>query len=212
MNNEDVEIGVWVRIFVVCIFGLGTAVGFFIFFSGNSVFTKASGEQASLQFSPNSISAHKGETVKVQVMLDTNKAQIRGTDVMMKFDPTLLTLNRLIPTAQKYTELKTYLPLDEYQNFDNWKVISRANSEGIIEFSAVTADIPNNKLLKTISGNLAIAELEFIMKKVGTTKVEFLKSHPTHDSTVVQDINPPINILTRTNTLILSTQILTPTP
>lgn len=212
MNNEDVEIGVWVRIFVVCIFGLGTAVGFFIFFSGNSVFTKASGEQASLQFSPNSISAHKGETVKVQVMLDTNKAQIRGTDVMMKFDPTLLTLNRLIPTAQKYTELKTYLPLDEYQNFDNWKVISRANSEGIIEFSAITADIPNNKLLKTISGNLAIAELEFIMKKEGTTKVEFLKSHPTHDSTVVQDINPPINILTRTNTLILSTQPLTPTP
>lgn len=212
MNGDDGEIGTWLKIFVVCIFGLGSVMGFFLFFSRNSLLSKASGEQASLLFVPDTHVVQKGNTVKVQIVLDTNKAYVRGVDVAVAFDQSFLTLNTIIPKAQKDSQLKTYLPLDYANDFDSMKVISQANKSGRIEFSAITADMKKSQLMKSINGNLVLAELEFLMKKKGTTKVTILKSHPSRDSTVVQSTNPPINILTKTNVLTLTTLIPTLSP
>jgi len=212
MNGDDGEIGTWLKIFVVCIFGLGSVMGFFLFFSRNSLLSKASGEQASLLFIPHTQVVQKGNTVKVQILLDTNKAYVRGVDVAVAFDQSFLTLNSIIPKAQKDSQLRTYLPLDYSNDFDSMKVISQANKNGRMEFSAITADMKKNQLMKSINGNLVLAELEFLMKKEGTTKVTILKSHPSRDSTVVQATNPPINILTKTNVLTLTTLIPTLSP
>ncbi|MBF0208087.1 MAG: hypothetical protein HQK53_14510 [Oligoflexia bacterium] len=59
MENSD--IGDWLKLFVLCIFGLGTAVVFFLFFNSNSIFTKATGAQASLTFHPYAVSVKKDE-------------------------------------------------------------------------------------------------------------------------------------------------------
>jgi hypothetical protein len=187
-------------------------MGFFLFFSRNSLLSKASGEQASLLFIPHTQVVQKGNTVKVQILLDTNKAYVRGVDVAVAFDQSFLTLNSIIPKAQKDSQLRTYLPLDYSNDFDSMKVISQANKNGRMEFSAITADMKKNQLMKSINGNLVLAELEFLMKKEGTTKVTILKSHPSRDSTVVQATNPPINILTKTNVLTLTTLVPTPSP
>lgn len=212
MDNDFVEIGIWIKIFFVCIFGLGAAIGFFFYLSGNALFTKASGAQASLQFSPNTLTAKRGETVKVKLMVNTNKAQIRGVDVVAAFDPTVLMLRMVHPVSQKDTELKTFLPLDGSNDFDFSRVIARANTEGKIEFSGITADIAKNQIRRPISGNFEFAELEFLVKKEVNTAVTIVKTHPTRDSTIVEDTNPPLNILSLVNTLFILAPLPSPTP
>ena len=212
MDNDFVEIGIWIKVFFVCIIGLGSAIGFFFYFSGNALFTKASGAQASLQFSPNSLTARRGETVKVMVMVNTNKAEVRGVDVVAIFDPRVLMLRMVSPVSQNNTELKTFLPLDSSNSFDFSQVLAKANTEGRIEFSGITADITNNKIRKPVTGNFAFAELEFLVKKEMNTAVKIIKTHPTRDSTVVENSNPPLNILSLTNTLFILAPTPSPTP
>ncbi len=211
MDNELIEIGIWIKIFFFCVFGLGAAIGFFIFFSGNAFFTKASGGDASIMFSPATIVAKKGDVFTVQLMVDTNKSYVRGIDVVASFDPSALTLRMITPTAQKDTELKTYLPLDSSNTFDFLNVISHANKTGTLDFGAIAADVQTNKMKSAVNGNFVMATLEFFVLKEGNATVTLLKTHPTRDSTVVQDVNPPVNILSKVNTLYITPQTTIPT-
>jgi len=203
--DESSEIGVWLKIFVVCFFGLGTAIGLLIFFSGKSLLTRASTAQASLRFKPDHIVTMQNEAVTVQVVLNTGKAAVRGSDVVISYDPTFLRLQTVTPLASTYTAFKTYVPMDQNRQFNMTKVVNTANLSGRVEFGVLAADMQNEILTKPVNGNLALAELTFIVQKDGMSYVRFLESKSNSESTVVENIKPPINILTETNILLIST-------
>jgi hypothetical protein len=149
--------------------------------------------------------------VSTQILLDVNNAYARGSDIKIVFDPSRLELVKVRPLAQEQTALKTFLPIYESRKFAEALVIRRANSEGILEFSAITADTNTGKLTQTVTGKIALAELTFVIKKEGNATVAFLTNHPTLDSTVVEEGNPPLNILTKTNILMITMDSPTPT-
>jgi hypothetical protein len=209
---EDSELGNWLKFFVLFIFGLGTVVIFFLFFNRNSFLTKASGAQATLSFNPSSLTVKKDGILSTQVELEVNNAYVRGSDIKIVYDPSRLTLLKVRPLAQEQSSLKTYLPLDASKNFNEYAVIKRANSEGVIELSAVTFDVKNSQFTQTLTGKLALVELTFIAKKEGSANIAFLANNLTLDSTVVQDTNPPLNILTKTNLFMIQVESVTPTP
>lgn len=212
MNPDDIDFGVWIKVFVLCIFGLGVTVGLLLFFSMNTLLTRASGAQANLLFNTQSLSIEKEKLITVQAIVDSGTTNIKATDIAIQFDPKVLYLKNINPIAQKSTSLKTYLPINELGKFNAGKVIRLANETGRIHLGAVAADVDTRTITQSVNKRIVLAEFEFFVKRELDSRISYITAHPTHDSIVVIDRNPPVNILNKTETVILTPLSVSSTP
>ncbi len=211
MDKETSELGIWLKTFFVFISALTSAVFFFLYLNRYIIFNRAAGANGSLTFVKEKIVTKHAELFTAQLLLNTDKTFIRGTDVKIKFDASRLELVRVMPSAKQTTTLNTFTPLNG-SVFDYERVIAQANQTGIIEFSAITANVEKSTLTAPYTGVAILAELTFRSLQPGETTVAIVKNHPTHDSTIIEDINPPQNILSKTNTLIVTSETVIPSP
>jgi hypothetical protein len=99
---------------------------------------------ATLSLSPKTVNVEPGKTIDtpISVSLNTNGESAVAADISIAFDPSKLTLIDL--TKEVNSVFKTYLPLDASNNFDKNRIISKANSNGLIEFGLISFDVSAN--------------------------------------------------------------------
>lgn len=198
MSNRDTETSellIWLKTFSVFMSAIISAVAFFLYINRYIIFNRAAGTNAGLSFTAESIQTEHAGNFKTQLMITTDNAQIHGTDVRIKFDRSKLELISVLPSALNSTTLKTFMPVAGTE-FDMERVVTQANETGFVEFGAVTADLASNTVTAPFRGTAILAELTFRSIQPGETKLTILNTHPSHDSTIVSDIMPPLNILT----------------
>src|SRR3989304_9049891 len=173
--------------------GLVAALSGFKYFQSLSL--KAATYTASLRL-PGSLSAYVGSTISVPLMLDTQGANVTGVDVLMKFDITKLELVSIEPTASSVTNLKYFAPADTAGGFKAADVIYKANSVGLVEFSAVTIDYGAQQVLPAFNGVTTLAVMKYRIKTTGSTVVS-LESVPGSrtDTNIVVSTTEPVDAL-----------------
>lgn len=211
MEKESTELTIWLKTFTIFVSAIASAVVFFLYINRYIIFNRAAARNASLTFATETLDVQSSTLLSTQVMINTDTALIKGTDVRIKFDRSKLELIHVLPKAQTETTLKTYLPLNGAE-FDMERVVRQANETGFVEFSAITADINKQSVTASFKGIAILAQLTFRSIQPGKTSLVFVNAHPTHDSTIIQDLNPPINILSRTNQLTVTSVGVFPTP
>lgn len=169
-------------------------------------YIKAVAYNATLSIIPETAgSAYLGSNYTVSVTLNTDNAKIRGTDIKIHFDQTKLKLVSILPIANQNganTSLKTFLPLNESNQFDSNTVIDSANRNGDISFTALTADMAQGNLTAVFSGTTTIAKLVFSPQITGITNLNlYFTQGQTTDSNIALDQMPPEDILAKVNNL-----------
>ncbi|MFA5136636.1 MAG: hypothetical protein WC489_04550 [Patescibacteria group bacterium] len=209
MEKETTELAIWLKTFLLFVSALISAVFFFVYLNRYIIFNHASGANGSLTFASEKINASPSGLFATQIVLNSDNAMVRGTDVKIAFDQSKLELIRVMPWAKQTTSLKTFTPLNN-NSFDYAEVVSEANKTGIIQFNAITADMEKQTVTTPFKGITVLAELTFRSIQPGETTLSFLHTHPTQDSTIIENIDPPQNILTRTNKLTVISEIAVP--
>lgn len=204
MEKETTELVIWLKTFFVFVSALLSAVFFFIYLNRYIIFNRAAGGNASLTFVDEAITVDASGLCKTQLVLNTDNTKIRGTDVKIAFDTSKLELVHILPQAKQSSSLKTYLPIKNNE-FDYQTVIRQANQTGQLAFSAITADMEKGLVTAPFQGIAILAQLTFRSIQPGKTIVSFIHIHPSHDSNIVDTLNPPNNILMRTNKLEITT-------
>lgn len=189
-----------IRILFIIIAAFISASAFFTYLNQYIIFNKAAGGSGSLVFPQETLSAENGTLFTTQLMLDTGSSMVRGTDVKIQFDSSRLELVRVLPVAKQTSTLTTFTPLLN-DMFDYEKVVQEANKTGVIEFGAVTADLTKQTLTQPFKGAVILAELTFRTIQPGKAKLTIVHTDPTKDSTIIDDLDPPQNILLQTNEL-----------
>ena len=165
---------------------------------------------------PLDVNVKVGKPFNASVILDTGGGSVRGADVLINFDKTVLQLNSIEPMASIDTSLKTFLPADSYGNFLGSNVVAQANQAGYIKFGAVTADYASQNITQAYSGVTVLANLTFTPLKAGSTSVSFVNGTDTSNSSIVAlDSNTPTNILNSVNNMtvqIAASSTSSPTP
>jgi hypothetical protein len=210
MDKEKTELAIWLKTFTVFISAIVSSVAFFVYINRNIIFNRAAGSNGSITFVRERENTKMAGEFSTQLILNTDNAQVRGTDVRIQFDRSKLELIRLVPSARQATSLHTYLPLKE-NTFDAERVIREANDTGFIEFSALTVDMDSQTATASFKGVAVLADLAFRSLQEGRSTIRIINAHPTHDSTIVENTNPPQNILTKTNELSISSAAIIPT-
>ena len=200
MKSNKPTLSNWIKIPAISAAAVISAVVFFAYTNQYIDFSKASGSMAGLTFTKEEAATNVGGIVPAQIMLNTDGAAIRGTDVRISFDPSHLELISISPSAKDSTSLQTYTPLNG-RVFNSDYVLSQANKTGFIEFSAVTADMKTGAITAPFKGLTILADLTFRSIQEGKTTLTVIRQHPSQDSTVIDDSKPPQNILLKTNTL-----------
>ncbi len=210
MDKEKTELAIWLKTFTVFISAIVSSVAFFVYINRNIIFNRAAGSNGSITFVRERENTKMAGEFSTQLILNTDNAQVRGADVRIQFDRSKLELIRLVPSARQTTSLHAYLPLKE-NTFDVERVIREANETGFIEFSALTLDMESQTVTTPFKGVAVLADLTFRSLQEGRSTVRIINRHPTHDSTIVENTNPPQNILTKTNELEVASVSLFPT-
>lgn len=201
-NKETNELAIWLRTFVIFVFAIASSLFFLVFLNRNAIFNKAAGGSGSLAFSSRTIDARAGQAFSTQLWIGTDEMPIKGTDVRIKFDRSRLELVQVTPLAQGATSLKTFLPL-QGAAFDGQRVVNEANATGFIEFSAITADLQTQQATAPFKGQAVLAQFTFRSIQPGDTTLKIVHDHPSQDSTVIEAMNPPANILSTVNDLVV---------
>lgn len=143
------------------------------------------------------VNAVQNTAFTIPVMLNTNGAQVVGVDMDIRFNTQYLTVTSIsYLTTTQNTTFKTYAPVLTNGTFDANKVITRANSQGILEFSAVTFDWPANQITAPFTGSTILASVTFMPKIPGTTTITLAHTPgSTIDSNVVSNENMPQDLL-----------------
>lgn len=148
---------------------------------------------------PASISANSSENITIPVIVNTDGQSVAGVDVSLTFDATVLALASLTPNSQvQSSQLKTFLPVTSAGVFDTSGIISKANSSGKLEFSAVNFDQTTNQVMNTTVLNTFLATAVFTPLKTGTTTISVdFTDGATTDSNIVLSQTTPLDILAK---------------
>ncbi len=147
------------------------------------------------------------------ILLNTDSALIRGVDIVIDYDPSILEFQNVTPISHTTTTLKTFLPIKSDGTFDATKIIADAKDTKQIKFSSVTFDSQTKTTTSPFNGLAQLAILKFKPVKLGTTIVSFNSTFPsTTDTNIVAASNPPYDLLIQHGQLIsASVTILSPT-
>lgn len=161
------------RFFFIAIFGiiLGIAAIFYGWVSGT-----ASMATATLSFSPPSGKYTVGQTLAVQILLNTDGRRTSGADVMFTFDKERLEL----------------LKIKEGSAFDQYLASSIDNTLGKGSLSGLVR--PDNSLF---TGKGMFAMLFFRAIKEGNARVQFVFTRGERNDSNVADFDKQDDILTR---------------
>lgn len=188
----------WVKIAIIA---LGVIAGLYLISGAINLVKRAAAPTASLALT-GSYSVNIGDEFTVPLNLNTDNNQIWGTDIRIIFDKDKLQLTALNPLARQNSTLKTFAPIDSGNNFNSTSVLNTANSSGIIEFSAVTADLTNQTVTAPFSGTAALASLTFKALAGGTANISFdYNSGSTTDSNIVPAGNDLTDLLGKVTNL-----------
>ncbi len=154
----------------------------------------AAGTNASLSLPPE-IMRQQSQSIDLPIVLNTDAAVIGAVDVSLTFDPAMMLLADITPGATG-TSLKTFVPVNSTYAFDVATVVSLANSTGKIAFGAATFDPATQSPTAGYAGTTELALLHFTARQGGRTAVTFNIGASTA-STIVQESNPPQNLLTQ---------------
>ncbi|MCL4366621.1 DUF5060 domain-containing protein, partial [Patescibacteria group bacterium] len=185
--------------------------------AGNSYQAQAAGGANSSVTLPASVAVPPGQNFTVPVTINTDGVGIRGVDVILNFDTSKLSLVSITPTVSG-TSLSTVIPVDSNGNFNSAQVITNANQNGTIEFGAIAFNWANSSVTSAFNGTAQIANLTFQSLATGSASVNFnYTPGATTDTNLVQDANPPTELLTTagqvTNlTVTIASGSATPTP
>ncbi len=154
--------------------------------------TKAVSYTGTLSFNPTSVSLQPGATMTtpISVILNTGNQSAVGADILVQFDQTKLELTNI--TKETHANFKTYAPVDANGNFDTAKVVSTANSTGVVEFGIVTFDWAASNVTNAFTGIFSpVSRLTFRAKPgvSGTTTISFKYTAQgnTTDSNIVHN-------------------------
>lgn len=168
---------------------------------------KAAVPSASLIFSPSNQTLTTGSTVVAHLFL-TNPSQISvtGVDVVLNFDSTTLSPTNVTLTTTAGFTLKTLAPLNSSTGaFDLNKALT---APGVLEFGTVAYDWPTQAVTTPYPGaSVELATITFnTLRAVTTTSVSIIKASgaSTTDSNVVDNSNPPSDVLATVNTLVIA--------
>lgn len=153
-------------------------------------------DTATLAFSPTQINTSPGDTFQILILLNTGNQLIVGTDVVVKFDETNLTLRDI--TQPPHPILKTFVPIVASGTaFDKTEVINTANSTGDLRFGVVTYDLETGNADVTFSGAMnPLATLTFKVKANSSTETikpitfHYVNTLSVNDSNVVARFSP----------------------
>jgi|GEM_PF-3078699 len=177
---------------------------------------------ATLTLSPKTVSVVPGATFStpISVSLNTNGESAVAVDVSIAFDTSKLTLIDL--TKETNAIFKTYLPLNTYRNFDKDRVITKANTSGLIEFGLISFDVSGNGGNGAATGAVLgimdpVSKLTFKAKSgiVDKTNISFKFNSPgsTADANVIVNApgTDPRDVLAKPTAVVL-VDIAYPTP
>jgi hypothetical protein len=182
------------RIFLSIFALLGIVAGLILVGQQQIFRNRAASLSARLSMTPLNASLKRGDSLNVDLILNSTSQPISGTDVIVQFDNSYLTLNG-IDTYPQNSSLKTYVPVTSNGSFDSTKVLSEAQTSGRISFGAVAYDQSTNNLTQSFEGVInSLARLRFSVKNnapYGSTQISYVYSgaRATDDSNVVIDPN-----------------------
>lgn len=223
---------------IILFLGLATLLTFIVSQQRQDLRSKALTDSAILSFSPTSVTTTANGTFNVAVILNTTPQAAVGTDILVQFDSTKLTLTNI--TKSTHTVFNTWAPIvanDTNGTFDIQRVKDCANlgtfinntqncpsGAGVAEFGVVAFNWANNALTGSFAGVISpLATLTFQAKtgSSGTTSVsyKFIDLNTTTDSNVVANPvgsgNPEDILAAPTSTVavtISTTTTASPTP
>jgi hypothetical protein len=175
----------WVPLLVSLLLVIGLPIGVFLT-RQPAIYQPSAAARASLSL-PAALTTTVGQQTTVPVTLNTYTASVSRVDVKVRFDQSQLALVKVIPVVNNST-LTAFTP-------------AKTSCDGnlcTIEFSVTTPE-------KSYYGVTVIASLIFNPIQPGTTNIAFVFAQgQTTGSNIFSDANPPVDILTRTNNLILT--------
>ncbi len=223
---------------IILFLGIATLLTFIVSQQRQDLMSKALTDNAILSFSPTSVTTNVNGTFNVAVILNTTPQAAIGTDILIQFDNTKLTLTNV--TKSTHTVFNTWAPIvanDTNGTFDVARVKDCANlgtfnnntqncpsGAGVAEFGVVAFNWANNALTGSFAGVISpLATLSFQAKAgtSGTTSVsyKFVNLSATTDSNVVANPagsgNPEDILAAPTSTVavtISTTTTTSPTP
>jgi hypothetical protein len=155
------------------------------------LFTGASGENSKISFATTFLNTTQsttvGQRISVPIWINTDNADIGGVDVLVRFDNTKLSLETVTPDPANNANLTldTFAPVvsTNVSQFDTARVISAANSSGLVEFGAVTfqANPDPGQVTAPFRGTAQLAMLEF--KALAADPASIIRFDVTQDST-----------------------------
>jgi hypothetical protein len=166
---------------------------------------------------PSQRSVEINQEFEIPVTINTDNQAIVGVDVIIQFDRQYLTLVNVTPYPDN-SNLKFFLPQTNGL-FNAQAVIIQANSDGKIQFGAVTFDWNSQVPLPAFSGilpdNKPLASLKFKAIKSGNTNIAFeFSPDATTDSNLAKETDA-VDILAKVTNLslnIASPPTVEPTP
>lgn len=143
-----------------------------------------------LTFSPTTISVRPGQNFDqtISVNMNTGGKAVAHADVQILFNRGKLELTGI--TKESHTVFKTYAPVNSSGNFDSAKVISKANTNGLVSLSILSFDWAAGTKKNPFNGTFnALTKLSFKAKSgvTGTATISFkyLSGGDTTDSNLV---------------------------
>lgn len=161
---------------ILLFLGLATILVMTVAKRSQELRTKAVSYTATLSFTPTTVSVNPGATftTPIAVNLNSGTQSMVGADILVKFDQTKLTLTTI--TKPTHATFKTYAPVDTSGNFDMNKVITTANSTGLVEFGIVSFDWAASNVTPAFTGAISpVTQLTFQAKSTasGSTAITF---------------------------------------
>lgn len=154
--------------------------------------TKAVSYTGVLSFNPTSMSLQPGATMTtpVSVIMNTGNQTVVGADILVKFPTDKLELVSL--TKEAHNSFKTFAPVTSSGAFDTNKVVSTANSTGVVEFGIVTFDWGASTVTSAFNGTFSpVSKLTFKAKAgvTGTAEITYVYTAQgnTTDSNIVHN-------------------------
>jgi len=144
--NKKLFIGV--LLFIVLI--VGGVLGFMYFRPQRTSQTTSLARSATLSFLYDEISASLGETVTLDVVLDTGGVSVTGADVILVYDPEAIVMQEIIPADNNLFGAPA-----EYEVTEN--IIMQENGQAFFRIHANDAKTPST----TRQGKGAIATVNF---------------------------------------------------